>query len=185
MTKYTAEEAKKVWLISDTHFDHANIIRYCDRPFRSAHEMNQTLLQNWNDTVAPDDIVYFLGDMSFGRQSREAEYWLDRLNGKKIFIRGSHDRRRGIEGDSLLKVADRQIIQVEDTPFMLIHDALCPAVDGWDGWIIHGHNHHRRPFVNYEDRRVNVSVEAIGYKPISLYEILQRIKDAQISTVSS
>ena len=43
----------KVWFIADTHFGHANIIRFCNRPFESVEEMNETLVSNWNDRVAP------------------------------------------------------------------------------------------------------------------------------------
>jgi calcineurin-like phosphoesterase family protein len=176
MEQYTAEEAKRIWLISDTHFDHANIIRYCGRPFDSVEIMNRTMLDNWNNTVAPDDLVYFLGDMTFGRNHRETGYWLSRLNGRIVFVRGSHDRRKEIGGDNILKVVNIGIIQVEDISFLLIHDAFNPAVNGWDGWIIHGHNHNNRPFL--DGNRINISVEVIGYKPISLHDILDKVKNA-------
>ena len=180
MKKYTAEEAKRIWLISDTHFDHTNIIRYCDRPFYSVQVMNQVLLRNWNGTVAPGGVVYFVGDMTFGKHHRKAGYWLRLLNGKKIFIRGSHDRRSEIVGDSVLKVADMETIQVEGVPFLLIHDPFSPAVNGWDGWIIHGHIHnlpnYKRPFI--DGRMINVNVETTGYKPISLYEIWEIVRSA-------
>lgn len=121
----------------------------------------------------PDDLVYFLGDITFGRNHREAGYWLSRLNGRKVFVRGSHDQRGEINGDNILKVVDIAIIQVEGVSFLMIHDAFSPAVNGWGGWIIHGHNHNNKPFL--DGKRINVCVEAIGYKPVSLYEILQKI----------
>lgn len=173
MREYTIEQAKKVWLVSDTHFDHTAIIRYCHRPFKSVREMNATLIRNWNRVVAPDDLVYFVGDMSFGRHSRKAGYWLSRLNGRKVFIRGSHDR--GIRRiGSILKIANREIIQVEGIAFLLIHDPFSPAVNGWDGWVVHGHIHNNMPFLG--GKRINVCVEVTGYKPVSLYDILQGIK---------
>ena len=76
MENYTLEEAKRVWLISDTHFDHTNIIRYCNRPFRSTKEMNNVVLRNWHKTVASGDVVYFLGDLVFGRESRAPRWWI-------------------------------------------------------------------------------------------------------------
>ena len=63
------EQARRTWLFSDPHFDHANIIRYCERPFKDVEEMNETLLRNYRELVGPDDGVYFLGDMAFGRNS--------------------------------------------------------------------------------------------------------------------
>ena len=174
MEQYIIEEAKEVWLISDTHFDHANIIRYCDRPFNSAQAMNQAMLSNWNSVIAPNDLVYFLGDMSCGRYSRKASFWLRYLTGRKVFIRGSHDKE--IRGDSVLKVVDKEIIQVEDVTFLLIHNAFSPAVDGWNGWIIHGHSHNNRPFL--DGTKINVCVEVTDYRPVSLHEIFQKVKSA-------
>lgn len=176
MEEYTAETAKRVWLISDTHFDHANIIRYCNRPFPSVQAMNRAMFNNWNNIIASNDLVYFLGDMSFGRHSRKEGFWLSRLNGRKVFIRGSHDQRVKNGGNNVLKISDKEVIQIEGVLFLLIHDAFSPAVNDWDGWIIHGHSHNNRPFL--DSKKINVSVEVINYKPISLYEILQRIKSA-------
>ncbi len=45
MIKYSLDEAEKVWLIGDTHFDHTNIIKYCSRPFASTEDMNEYLLR--------------------------------------------------------------------------------------------------------------------------------------------
>ena len=69
MDKYTLEEAKHVWVTSDTHFNHANIIKYCNRPFSSVEEMNETIIANWNKVVSEDDMVYHLGDFALGDKS--------------------------------------------------------------------------------------------------------------------
>ena len=66
---------KSIYLIGDTHFDHANIIRYCNRPFRNVQEMNETIVRNWNEIVKDKDTVYFLGDWTFGRGHKPAKYW--------------------------------------------------------------------------------------------------------------
>ncbi len=55
----------KVFFIGDTHFGHANIIKYCKRPFSSAQEMNEMLIKYWNETVEPSDTVYHVGDFAF------------------------------------------------------------------------------------------------------------------------
>ena len=57
----------------DQHFDHANIIRFCNRPFTSVEEMNETIIENWNSIVSNKDDVYCLGDFAFSKPARFAD----------------------------------------------------------------------------------------------------------------
>ena len=72
-----------LFVISDTHFGHANIIKYCNRPFSSVEEMNERMIENWNSVVTVQDHVYHLGDVYFGN---ETSNFFHRLNGKKRLI---------------------------------------------------------------------------------------------------
>lgn len=72
----------------DTHLGHSRIIDYCNRPFSNVHEMNETIIENWNNVVCKNDTVYHLGDFSFG----EPYPYLERLNGNIVFIKGNHDK---------------------------------------------------------------------------------------------
>ncbi|MCB0512609.1 MAG: metallophosphoesterase, partial [Bacteroidetes bacterium] len=83
---------KDYWFTSDTHFFHENIIKYCNRPFSSAEEMNEVLIDNWNSVVKPGDIVYHLGDVTMGQKSHGqfSSLWT-RLNGRKRLVVGNHD----------------------------------------------------------------------------------------------
>lgn len=74
---------------SDLHFYHANVIRYCSRPYSSVEHMNEMMILNWNSVVSPEDIVYCLGDFSLA--ARPVESFTQRLNGKKILVLGNHD----------------------------------------------------------------------------------------------
>jgi len=76
---------------SDTHFGHANIIRYCDRPFKDVSHMNEAIIERWNSVVSNDDTVYHLGDVALGPWD-QWDSVLTRLNGHKILIVGNHDR---------------------------------------------------------------------------------------------
>lgn len=51
-----------IYFTADTHFGHYNVIRFCDRPFASAEEMDEAMIQNWNERVTGNDTVYILGD---------------------------------------------------------------------------------------------------------------------------
>ena len=55
-----------IYVISDTHFSHNNIIEYCDRPYKNTLEMNQDIIKKWNSVVTENDIVFHLGDVGFG-----------------------------------------------------------------------------------------------------------------------
>ena len=78
-----------IYFTSDFHFSHRNVIKYCNRPFSDVHEMNKALTSLWNDTVKPEDTVYFLGDFSLNKNVTKVIAPM--LNGKKILIPGNHD----------------------------------------------------------------------------------------------
>jgi len=158
-----------VYLISDTHFDHANIIKYCNRPFADVAEMNKIMVNNWNNTVKSSDIVYFLGDWGYGHKHRPPSYWERNLKGKIKSIKGSHDKSRG-----RIKSPTHRILKTTNHTFLLIHDPNDSR--NWNGWMIHGHMHNSKmdkyPFINGHRKTINVSVELIGYRPINLDTIL-------------
>lgn len=168
----------RTWFISDTHFDHKNIIRFCHRPFKSVDEMNAIMLRNWNLAIAPEDLVYFLGDMSYGRGSRKPIWWLERLTGRIIFIRGSHDH--GIYSYSILpnvlRVAKYEVIELNRIPVMLVHNPA--TITNWHGWIIHGHVHDKWPFIDRVRKHINVSVDVTGYRPVKASVLAKEIRGA-------
>lgn len=77
-----------IWITADTHFGHKNIIEYCLRPFSSVEIMDEVLIDRWNMAVKPNDTIYHLGDFTLDKM---ADKYLDRLNGKILFISGTHD----------------------------------------------------------------------------------------------
>lgn len=78
------------YFISDTHFGHENIIKYCNRPFKDVTEMDRTIIENYNKDISKDDIVFFLGDIGFNQ--KPIKEIIPQLKGTKILIRGNHDR---------------------------------------------------------------------------------------------
>jgi calcineurin-like phosphoesterase family protein/uncharacterized protein YkwD len=159
---------KKIFLISDLHLDHKNIIGYCGRPFYDIDAMNKVLVNNWNMTVNDKDDIYFLGDLSYGRGSRPASYWLGMLSGNITFISGNHER-------SPTGAKDYEILKYKGYEFLLVHDPERIPFE-WKGWIIHGHKHNNNlsdyPFINGDKKTINVSAEVIKYKPLDLDYLL-------------
>ncbi len=78
-----------VFLTSDQHWGHRNILTYCNRPYQSVEEMNEGLISGHNSVVKPGDTVYHLGDFSLDK--RAPEKVLHRLNGEHHLIIGNHD----------------------------------------------------------------------------------------------
>lgn len=157
------------FFVADFHFDHTNIIKYAHRPFTSAEEMNEALLKRYNEVVRDDSTVYFLGDMAFGRGSRKPKWWLQQLRGHIIYIKGSHDH--GIRPTNLENCYTELTLDTGAGKVYLAHEPC--YVNGM--WQIHGHTHDTR-MVDMRKRRVCVSVEAIGYRPVSLDQIREAIK---------
>lgn len=81
----------RLWFVSDTHFLHTNIIKYCERPFQDTKEMNQVLVDRWNEVVGEDDLIFCLGDFALGRE-KDCHHILQSLNGHKVLIKGNHEK---------------------------------------------------------------------------------------------
>src|SRR5215469_5536961 len=80
-----------IYITSDEHYAHSNIIKYCNRPFIHTYEMEKGLIANHNSVVKSNDVVYHLGDFSFDREKNKIKYILSQLNGTNYLIAGNHD----------------------------------------------------------------------------------------------
>jgi calcineurin-like phosphoesterase family protein len=81
----------RVYLISDTHFNHANIATYCDRP----SDFTARIVKNWQQIIKPEDLIIHLGDVFMGpTEGWKAIY--PNLPGRKLLVRGNHDRQRSL-----------------------------------------------------------------------------------------
>ena len=158
------------WWTSDYHFSHFNIIRYCKRPFKTAEEMNETIIRRHNEKVKPDDTVFFLGDFIFkgGKEGGIEKYrqFEKRLNGKFIFIKGNHDRN-----NSLRTIITKMYIHYGSKDITMTHRA--EDADPNVPWNFCGHVHERYKVkrLNEDSLIVNLSVEVWNYYPVSFEEI--------------
>ena len=163
----------KIFITSDLHLDHENIIRMCSRPFLSKEDMNKTLVNNWNNMIGRKDTVYFLGDLAHGRGSDSTDYWLGKLKGKIIFIKGNHDK------SDKIKFYDNYILEYGGFRFFLTHDPKTVPPD-WKEWVICGHTHNNKPqecpLIDKENKRINISIELTKYRPMDMDELIQLIE---------
>ena len=120
---------------ADQHYGHANIIRFCQRPFASVEEMDRELIRRHNEIVGPDDTVIHAGDFAY-RSTRTPQSYLQELNGHHILVRGSHDK--------WLDEAAREILELklERQHIVVCHYALrvWPR-SHYNSWQVHGHSH--------------------------------------------
>ena len=87
VTDNTLEITLDTWIISDTHFFHENIGRYCSRP----ENWQELIIKNWNDLVSPDETILHLGDFALGNKTN-FDLLAGMLNGRLVLIQGNHDR---------------------------------------------------------------------------------------------
>lgn len=163
---------------SDTHYQHANIIKYANRPYKDVEEMNEALIENWNKVVTKTDEVYHLGDWGYfnGTTFRAI---LKRLNGKKHLIRGNHDNfLRQATWEDLKDVEwikDYFEIRVHNLPHIVLsHYPLYEWHQCHRGsYMLHGHCHGNINDKNVGLRRMDVGVDSRNYTPISLDEVIE------------
>jgi calcineurin-like phosphoesterase family protein len=161
------------YLLSDTHFGDEEVLSYTDRPFASVAEMNRTLVENWNRVVGPSDEVLFVGDFAEPSEPTAVRRWLGRLDGEITFVAGDHDS--GVRRSHAVDTRSAHEFEAGGHRFHCIHDPEAAPPD-FDGWVVHGHHHDIRPetypFVDPDSRHVNVSVELLGYEPVSVSELV-------------
>lgn len=166
-----------IFFTADTHFGHTNIIKYDNRPFTSAQEMNEALIANWNCKVAPTDTVYHLGDVSIMRPERTREI-LERLNGKIYLIRGNHEKsaEHKLCCDRFEWIKDYFFLSLNGgIQIALFHYALRTWNKTHHGaWHLFGHSHGRLT-VPEESLCLDVGVDSWSYAPVSLQTLHERI----------
>ncbi len=163
-----------IYFIADTHFNHSNIIKYCNRPFNNTYEMNEYIIEKWNSVVKNDDTVYHLGDVRFG-SLQEVKNLVERLNGTKILLKGNHDFKIGVntwKKIGFLKVYKKKIILDN---LLLTH---APTEEVGENQInIFGHIHDKPLDERFDKRNhICVSCDVIDYTPVNIKMITENSK---------
>lgn len=159
-----------IFFIADTHFNHANIIKYCNRPFDNINEMNEYIIKKWNSVVKNVDTVYHLGDVGFG-SLQEVKVLVQRLNGTKILLRGNHDFKIGVNTWKEIGFSQVYKKKIILDNLLLTH---APSEEVEKSQInILGHIHDKPLDERFDKKNhICVSCDVIDYTPISI-EIIQ------------
>ena len=161
------------FFVSDTHFGHKNIIKYCNRPWDNVQEMNAGLIERWNSVVEPDDEVWHLGDFCMG--GTRPKDWLPRLNGKIHLIRGNHDPH--VEDQGFASVQNYKELNIQGKKITLLHFPM----RAWNGshkgtWHLFGHVHGTMT-VQYgrkgvkDAMAIDAGVDCHDYTPVSFEQV--------------
>ena len=182
------------WATSDSHYGHNNVIKYSNRPFADAEEMDEVLISNHNSVVKPTDTVIHLGDFAFSGPARIKEI-LNRLNGKYIFLPGNHDNQfwkdrslldrfenaaqlreitKRIDGAKFnmsmeVKYGDRGLIVLQHYSMLTWNKSHHGSL------MLHGHSHgllrYPKPM-----RMMDVGVDPQNYYPILLADVVTQLE---------
>ena len=175
-----------VFLVSDTHFGHAGVCRFTRndgvtklRPWDSADEMDEAMVERWNERVRPNDKVYHLGDVVMSRKSLAI---MRRLNGDKVLIRGNHDIFR----DTDYREHFRELRAYHVMNGMILsHIPIHSESLGRFGVNIHGHLHANRVMLPGFNGKITdivdvryhcVCVEQTDFAPILFEDVIKRIE---------
>ena len=169
------------WWTADYHINHKNIIEYCNRPFKSLKQMNDTIIRNHNERVKEEDTVFHIGDFCFKNsnggkvgegvpvKSSEIE---KQLNGKIIHIKGNHDKN-----NSTKTIIHNCKISFGGKIINLVHN---PEHRNYDVDInFTGHVHEKWEIKRFRKEYkvtdcINVGVDVHNFYPQSFNEIISR-----------
>lgn len=167
-----------IFYIADCHFGDAKVINFSSRPFRTLKEMDQTMLDRWQEKVNPEDDVYILGDLVC--RSNQPEYYLKQLPGRLHLILGNHDQ-------AIVRQLHLQKYFEEIHNYQVIHDGShrivlfhYPILE-WDGyyygtWHIYGHIHNHpsktQKRVGVLGKALNAGVDITNFSPMTFDELV-------------
>jgi len=180
---------------SDFHDWHKNIIRYCNRPFGSVDDMHNTLVNNWNAIVKPEDEMYFLGDLGMSLSEKTIDDIFASLNCiKKVMCLGNHDLKNAKKFKHIFEtVYDFGVtaeVEIMGNKYKMNHMPYVDAITKYDGrfaaespkrtWggerLLCGHVHNNVDWI-FKDNMLNVGVDNWDFKPVSeiqIHEIFEK-----------
>lgn len=182
---FSAKDAEKMFFTSDTHFNHKNIIEFCNRPFQDEYYMNEALIENWNKVVPKDGIVFHAGDFIMSSNIESLKSIVERLNGRIYLTFGNHDYQNRLDREITKKLFfltdDMFYITIEDDEleskhanFQICHFPFAFWRRGY--YMLHGHIHSgpvsaSKDKLVYHPMRYDVGVDNNQFTPKSYHQL--------------
>ena len=172
---------ENIWFTSDFHFGHAQSFIYEKRGFYSVEEMNESIVDNWNKMVRPQDIVYCLGDICLGVKDQSIKYF-NRLNGEFYAIWGNHDTPKFLDDNA--KICDGWYANIITYKKINIYLSHYPTITsnfddkGFKRHVInfHGHTHQVNNWMFSDNPFIyHVGMDSHQCKPVNLEEAIKEI----------
>ena len=168
-----------IFFTADLHLNSKNIISYCNRPYNSVEEMNESIISNWNNKVGKQDVIYMLGDMFWGHNTYE--YWLRRLNGQKHLILGNHDNKQTFKKMQQLglvhSISQHKGIEIDGQYIWMSHYAHRTwNKSHYGSYMLYGHSHNT---LSDYGLSTDVGIDKWNYSPVSFEELREYFKDRQ------
>jgi calcineurin-like phosphoesterase family protein len=198
--KIKLEPTQQLYFTSDTHYMHTNICRGTTRwsnadgftrNFDTLDQMNDRIVNGINAAVGQDDILFHLGDWSFGGFERIEEF-RNRINCKNIHIvLGNHDHHieRDREDIRRLFTSVNQYLELEvkgkdwEQNYVLMHYPIISWNKMNDGVIhLHGHVHLSADRRIGKGKTMDVGVDGNGLDPLHTSDIKRLMKDQPIKS---
>lgn len=186
------EKEKQVWVTSDTHFLHNNIIRFSNRPFENVDDMNEEIIRAWNSVVGEEDDVYHLGDVSLGRADKTIGI-LNRLNGNIHLIRGNHEKSvldKEYTRNRFTWIKDYYELKTNSNlTIVMCHYAMRVWNRSHHGAIhLYGHSHDSLDLEGNWGKSMDVGVDSayriLGeYRPFNLKEIIDIMSKREVKVI--
>jgi len=165
-----------LFFTSDEHYSHKRIIEYSNRPFSSVIEMNETLTQKHNALVTDKDLTIHAGDFTFEKDIDKVEQLISNLNGKHIFLKGSHDYwQKGIHKRH--NIFFNQILEIKHNIYYIVvcHYAMARwPRSHYNSYLAFGHSHGH--YIN-PGKSWDVGVDNNNYFPVSLKRLKEIMKE--------
>lgn len=185
MNRVTLPDESKVFFTSDQHFDHRNVIRFNNRPFDDVKEMNDYLIDQWNDVVGPDDHIFVLGDFFWFSNHKAIRKIIRDLEGHIYLVPGNHDKPEAFDKSDVTVLDSISTLFTRGLEIVMSHYPLLTWTHkNWDNSInLFGHIHSKGwPYREFDERLVtalgkqlDVGVDAHAFSPISLDQVLEEL----------